>query len=656
MISKKWSLLVMLLIASILLAVYSVNLLLLGIGFYITYLLFSNAFSPVIFNSRFLKIVLSSLLYVAVAQSAVFIIWVFNHNASLHLVPLVATGLVGATFLLFKKLTKNNFGPHVQLPNLRATDYISLSIALIVTLLILFGPLKTAAKTQSVTSKATFLQYMDTSIDDSNHLSRINDRIQLDRGVIYGSDQVTNVVLAETISSYPPSWHSVNAVFLMAATPNINVGIDSAVGYVLTKFAWFFLLVFLFSRTILVLFEIYIRKLSRKDSAIIIWLGGSILYFSFYMLIEQFREGFYSFIPELIVVLGISLLLIQLSIDKTKSYAYRSFVPLILLIVSGALSWVLLLPAAVVAVVLSCINFTNRKTIESSIKNCIQQSLVYLPLVIAGIAAVLAQIYLLKAGTSRTFRAGINDPGSISIHSTWYFVFILVGLLLFYVAIKKSLREISFFITSLVGLAFFIFMFQIATIGKIEYYTLKTLNLAIIITLPIAVVGWALLLEKIHDKQTTGTKISLSLLFLLLLPMIIGINPTNSSTLGYIWGKRPLTTKDVNYIAQSFTDRSQTPIAERSNNIIFFYKNDFGRNVIGTNLSRTIQHVDGCNDRLFRAVLVNNEQVFLSSLQACSNAQQDITVVTGSDYIEQLETLAADMGIGSNVVFTAYQP
>jgi hypothetical protein len=183
-------------------------------------------------------------------------------------------------------------------------DIISIAIALFILGLLTMGPIRNSIATYgSVNIPVVAVNYMNTSIDDTNHYSRINDRLQYDRGVIYKSDAVELVALRDTVSSYPPGWHSANAMLIKSVSPDIQLGGESLLGYVLTKLFWMFVLVYCFCRATLNLFSFSSIRKDRKKYVHLAWLLGALSFFSYYVLVEQFREGFYSFIPLMVWLL-----------------------------------------------------------------------------------------------------------------------------------------------------------------------------------------------------------------------------------------------------------------------------------------------------------------------------------------------------------------
>lgn len=633
----------------ILLLFFSLNALVILISVVILYKLMDRFLSLGPLNSLVSRLFISIFMYVGLLQISVMIGWLFSRNFSLGHVPFIALLVLIITAAIeakYKKSTPEKY------PLLTRYDLIGLGVALTMTILVIVGPLKTFVQSSSSSMESLMPAYMNTSIDDSNHFSRINDRISYDRGVIYKSDATSKVALNDTISSYPPAWHAANATIMLAFAPNITVGNQSMTSYVLSKFFWFFMLVYFLLFAIVAIFKSLKIKLS---SANIVWLVGSGLFFAFYALVEQFKEGFYSFIPVLIVLLILAPLLIQLASDlsEDEKRPLRLLTPSVLLISSAALSWFLIFPMITLVFLIIIFRAGDDKKFSyiARFNYFWRELLSSLPVVITAIFAIAVQIVLLLAPGSRSFTAGINDPGAISFHSMAYYAFLIIGAVL--LLIKKPLWRGIFnnylMLLSLLVFSLFVYLFQVITILRPEYYYFKTLNTAVIFCLPFAIAGWGLLVTELFEKNRS-TGLLAALLFISLLPLVIGINPTNTSNTEYLLGRRSLTETENVAISRDLTEQaSGTTIKHDS---IFFSTMDHGHNIIATNMSRTAQHIDGCDNNAFSAILQNNLDALLMTLGTCDTTDAQILNVRPDD-LTFVQERATTLGVSNKITIVA---
>ncbi len=618
-----------------------------------TYWLLKPALSKHLFDSVFYRIIITIFGYFVILQSVILSVWFINHNFPLHLAVYVTLGLLGLSiaWLSYLRKGKKDGAESSTGSYFSGADGLAVGITVLIVAVTIVGPIRNARiEYHGQVPISTVINFMDTSIDDTNHLSRINDRLQLDRGVLYKTNLTGYVVLGDSISTYPPGWHAANAAIMRAFDPHVAVGGQSIIAYVISKTFWYLILLYLFARFIFMLH----RRLHGTGQGYLpyVWLTGTTIFFAFYMLIEQYREGFYSFVPELISLLIAGPLLLQLGSDKLSQpdNKFRSLMPLLLTTTGATLTWVLAMPALLFAIVVASLAGSDIKQLLLNIRGSLKALRLFAPLVVFAVLSILCQLLLLRAGSSRSFSAGVNDPGAISIHSSWYFAFIVAGLILFYLGVqkeRKSVQELTLLLAGLFGFATFIYIFQMATINHIEYYTYKTLNTGVIIGLPMAIIGWLWLLRNIQSRQSYITKLALSGTFLVGLPLCLGLNPVNASTLGYIHAnKRAFTGKELTFIYNSLNERAAINFRYRGEDVVAFYTPGmYGHNVIGTNLLRSIQHIDPCENHVFSAILADDEQKIITDVKRCSIPRQHLTIITSQQEEPHLASLVAASGL-----------
>ena len=507
----------------------------------------------------------------------------------------------------------------------------------------------------SINIPAIAVSYVDVGLDNSTHLSMINDSLQLNRGVIYKSNEAKDVVLQSTISSYPPAWHSANAVIIESFYSKIKVGGQSIIAYVLTKFFWLFVLIFLFSRVVFDLFQILIRPdKHRRLLPAYTWLIGGIGFFSYYILIEQFEQGFYTFLPLLISLLIAIPLLIQLNFDNKENLSNKSRVllPIILIVANLTLSWFLILPAVTIAILFAFLYPTKNNKVRDALLGMWSELSRVLPLVVLTVLAIVVQIILITVPSSQTFRVSIDTPGSIAIPAVAYFGFIFTGLALLYLLIHRQLSKLldnlTLLLVFLLGFSFLIYLFQILTIQQPQYYYYKTLYTAMIVAMPMAIIGWLLLIELVTNKYRQLTAVILVFGLLICFPLIIGIQPPNGDSLfNYVIGRRALTTTESAYIYNSVSARARVPLDKRTSDVIFYEPGQIVDNIVATNILRGIKPVTNCDNEMFNDLFNDSETGLFSTIKGCET--NPLTIVTNPDSYQLLKNLASSYNLGSNV-------
>lgn len=627
----------------------------------LTYLLFDSLLSNDIFDSRAYKTVVAIFLYFVILQSVVLSLWFVSHEFPLHLAVSVTFAILVLSCLVRWRITRPQHLSRFKatsIPALTAGDSVALTVAILITLVTLIGPVRNArADNHGHIPAATILNFIDTSLDDASQLSMVNDRVQLDRGVLYKSDRAQYVALGSTLT-YPTGWHSANVAVMQAADRGMRVGGPSVAGYVMSKIFWYFVLLYLFSRFVLIVSRPFFKKSAKygnaSRAALYTWLLGVVLFFAFYMLIEQFREGFYTFVPELIALLIAGALLVQRSVDRQSKTLnpYRSLTPLVVVTVGAFLAWILALPALLLSIAAAYLLTPQFKGFWQNTKSSLLAIWPFAPIITLGILSSLCQLVLTTSSSARSFKSGIDDPGGISIHNEWYFLFIAVGILLFYWFArrhKKRVEELSVLLFGLLAFATFIYLFQAATLGHIDYYTYKTLNVAIIIALPLAIAGWLGLLDEISTGLSPVTRLSFYGLALLGLPLCLGLNPTNGSTVAYLHSGRGFSNKEIIFMYQSLDDRARTNYKDRTQDVVIYRPGETGHSIVASNILRSIQPVDSCDSKVFDALATDNERGIITAVKTCTIPNAHLTIATTSKAAPTLKSLIETTKLQSRI-------
>lgn len=659
-INKIWIVGALLSVGLLILA--SLNAAIIFLSLWLAYSILSNYISRQLFNSRSYRVVAAIVMYTVIFQAVMLVAWLFDHNFRLSWVAFAAFALFFICWLTLRSTPLGKPDSRLPLATFNQADLYSVILALIIVFLVLVGPIEKAVRAHAKIDLPTLTEsYIDTSLDDSSHLSLLNDRLQLDRGVFYKTNVQQYVVHQNLISSYPAGWQSVNAAIIKAVDPNIQVGGQSATAYLLSKIFWLFILVYLFCRSITVFYIVFIRDKFLWRSSDQVWLVGAGLFFAYYILLEQFKEGFYNFIPVLICQLLTLVLLLQLgqetkSIAGSPTYRIRSLFPLSLSLAGAVLAWTLVAPAALFPIALAIYYLLKGLRAPAAGRLLWRQLRFSVVFVALAVLAVLIQTKVLTSSTSRTFSQGINDPGSITQHSPWYFGLTAIGLLLFFglgARLFKIVEHVTAFIVGLLTFVVFIYMFQIISVHTTRYYFTKNLNVLMVLIVPIALVGWLMLIKLVGERYTGAGKFFLGASSVLLLPLVIGIDPINTSDLGYVKGDRGFSFNENAYMYNSMSARAKVPITDRQSDVIFYTPGQRDHNIVGTNIVRSIQPVDSCDNQQFTDLLNDNEPGLLRTIAACQRSP--LTIVTNNDSYRPLVLMIKSASLNNKVKVVAVQ-
>ena len=626
----------------------------------LTYYLVRSKLSPRIFTNSYL-LLLTVVFYAAFLQTTILFEWLIDHNFPLDYSVELAAGLLIIGLAWEYKFKRERLVSN-KLVSWHYQDIAALAVAIIIVLLTSGGPIARQIKDHGgINLPALAVSYMDTNLDDGSHLSRINDNLQLNRGVLYKSNQTKYVVLQDSISTYPPGWHSTNASLIKAFDPTIKVGSQSLNAFVLTSFIWLFVLVFVFTRAVFDVIEAVLKPRGRgRIVAMSIWAIGASLFFSYLFNIEQFKEGFYPYIPLLISLLILIPLGIQLHYNKQlEKWKYRSFLPIFLMVANLTLSWVLIVPAVTIAILLAIFLPDEKTRIKQRVLDFSSELFYVVPLTVVTTLSILAQGIIILAPTSQTFETGVNTPGGIAIETPAFFGFIFIGVVLLLIAAKRrlarSLDNVIIMVVCLLAFSLFIFVFQYATIHQLEYYFYKTLYTAVIVALPLAIVGWLLLLD-LASRQLSSINLGIIAIGLLIsLPLVIGFQaPNDPSLANYILGKRDINYDEAKFIYNSLATRSKIPLTKRDDDVFMYSPDDMGHNQVATNILGSFEHQNNCDALIMSNITNSNLAGIFSSIQNDCKGEA-ITMVTRPQYLEQLKNIADTYKLDSNFKLKAIE-
>lgn len=634
--------------------IYSVNLFAILASVLLIYIAIKRiTFTPWTSSTLF-RIVITPFLYICLLQAVVLCVWVVNKNFPLTMTPLVLLGLLIAAMAYYFYYTKEPFvtkqPPRQGNKKITYYDILSLILAVTITGIVALGPLFTTG----IGNKSSVLGLINMNVDDATHISMINDRVQFNRGVLYHTDATDNLRTYSQVTIYPTSWHAANTAIITSINKIITSGVDTIIAYIISKLFWFLLLLFFFIRSLFALYDVILN--GRKTSRLaVLWivLGGT--YLAVYLLFDNFREGFYSFIPQLLAVSAVIPFLLR-SNTSLGNNELKYLLPITILCICGSLAWLLTLPlfgCVILFILLSQFNFAKpKKTIVAIFKS----QLPYLPLYLMLIVAAGVQLYIstrpADPSLSLSFVESINLRGPIALFPDILYYFIFIGIALFVAfSRQKNLTPFTFVFALLcisLGFTAFIYLVQSFTSGNPQYYYYKVLNIALTVAIPVTVVGFALLIQTI--LQNKGRQTAIYCLVLLYLSMLIFIglnkteNPSSITSAEYVAGVRhsPGPANELTWKLATL----QTQSSYMDKTFTLFYHPD---PILRTNIAYTntmILKANKPDDACFTAVLntiiardTNHQQTIQSISSHCTDKHTIRIIADGEDYTKLNEAL-----------------
>lgn len=499
--------------------IYSLNLLFIIFSVILTYKLFSPLLSRKVFDSFVLKTASIFFIFIIILQCVILSSWLVNRNFPLDATPALTMVILAIAYVYRHFLSKpkilNTTLPTNKTTFIQLSDIISIVIAIAIVL-----PLSLSLLMNDGKDMQSNVSTLAGGADDAAHLKFVNAKLQSNRGVFYHSGVTTQTGINDL---YPTSWHSANAVIIKAIYPKISVGNESLVAYAISKVFWFFVLVFIFCRIILILYKFLCNK--KPSLPATLWLASGSILFSRFFFVDTFRTGFYSFMPQLIATLLLVLVLIQLSLQGAKRRQFQDTLLLVLLVsIGGSLSWVLVLPAFLLAIILILFDhFKNgdRHNFIKEIVSGIFENLVYYGLLIT---ASVVQLYVMLANSSAgsvSFVQGIIMNGGINSYKVEFYIFIFSGLsLCLLLSCKNSEKILRYMLYALLSLLIFaeiISAIQIIYLGKNAYYYYKVLYIFTAVALPLGLVGVASSIDWLEKNKSKSVALSISVILIMLI-------------------------------------------------------------------------------------------------------------------------------------------
>ena len=634
----------------------SVNLIIIAISLNVAYRLLSPRISEKVFDSKLFLSTLIFFSYIILLQCTVLVSWLLSKNYSLSFTPLLLLVILLVMYSYDYFINKKEARISLAKTNKKIfniQDILSLLTAVIIVGIIVIPPLSLKPEYAKPTS---IMSLIAGNVDDASHLSLLNDSLQFDRGIMFKSD-----VDGKTRNGdfYPAGWSSISAILIKTFCPNIKTGSESLVAYAIQKLFWFFILLYLLTR---VSFSTYgFISNSKQNASSRIWITASSLFLSYILLLPIFKEGFYSFLPQLIATALALPIIIQLVKEKDEQKSYRALTLLFVICIGGCLSWLLPLPAFLLTTAIVVISLAINNRISTTIKNIldiIKDNFIILLLLSL---ATLTQIHTMisnHSDSSTSFISGLLIKGGITTYDKTFYIFLLIGFLASLIfasnKAKKNIYILLSLIVSLLLFCTFIYTLQISYLGKNEYYYYKTLDILTLAVIPFCITGFYLVIKKIiGEKDKIIMTIFLSIIILAAIIQIIGLD---APTLSFARGYRAFSSQiDNSLINELNSNISQDNYFNKrytfyyTPGVDYYFQNEVANmmarsNSIDSNCFESIRH------SIWKSPSIN--QLLDTATQECNGYKIDI--VTNPTSLKSFKDATDSMGLSNSITIKSY--
>lgn len=632
-----------------LIAIYSYQIPVILLSVYLLYRVLSPYLSGQLFSPT-LKLVAVFFFYVSLLQLFFLAAWLIYKETPLTAMPVIALGAIACSWFL----THKKRSTHRRVDYQKRGFYGILPVVL--SLFFVFILTVPAALKASVEKESLVISVLNGNVDDAAHISLLNDRLSSNRAITYLTNENDNL---RSYGQYPPGWHSLNAIFAKAIYPKIEPGTDTLFAYAISKIFWTLVLAVTFAEATFSI-AAFLRK-STKGWATASWLSFGVLAVQFILLTDTYRDGFYSFIPQLITALLALVLLAHTATTLRPNDTKRWSVNLLFLSViciGGSLSWVLVLPAFGLIVLgmiaLSAQSLGVKDTVVLLRKSLVSHMPVYLLLVVG----VVTQIYLMSLDTTTSigsgFLSGIMLDGGIAKYPEMLYLITLVGLLMLLLLLdKRQAKSLNYMLTGLASMIVFvclIYLLQVAKIDRNAYYYYKTLNIAFIMLAPLSIIGFGHFIDTLGKKiGNTGAVMSAVSVGVMLM-MLIGVNVSSPATnilrSDYLKGVR-LISPAVNESAYEQLEAS----SYTDHNLAFYYlpvkvsdENDVPSLILKTN-----EPASNCFNAVRMSIIAKTD--FKDSVQATKAACGGYVVefITSDELVDSYRRIVSDGGMSGSI-------
>ena len=560
------------------------------------------------------KIILSVILYMMSLQTILTIGWVANANFPLDSsTPIVFVLLF--CYVLFR-LKQNQYNwICVKTDKQQNKDALKNDIAATISTVILTFVLVAFSVFNYSNSHPDLVLSFINNVDDSSHISMINDKIQFNRGITTNSDAS---LLTRSAGMYPAGWHSSVAIIIKNLSPNIMPGVSTLKAYIASKIALFSLLVFVTTKYSI---ELACSSDKNKKHGWILRLSTSTLSLVLLtvVLFDVFREGFYSFLPQLIGITLTFLILQNINLSNhTKGNQWLVAIAWFILI-NLSLSWVLVIPVVLFAFIIFLFSVFGHSTIKF-----IKSTIFTHPVLIISPILVVLITYISMSGSSEAISiatAILNQGGIQSYPLNIHLVMIFSVLAALSVGAKKINSSALAAITSVCLLIFAtgILYYQTFAVGSPRYYYYKVIYVFMFASIPL-VVNFIYKYIRVVNKSSLLAGLSA----LALISTVLFWQFVNPNTMLFIGGARHLG-PEVRQSIYSNLDEYRT-----DTHILYYLK---GYPIVTDNatmLMRSNERHSECGDKAWEAVASTTKfsQALSEIMQYCKSDQIKIIAIS----------------------------
>jgi len=635
----------LILFALVLISLFSFQLTIIIFSIYLLYQVFVPYLDHRLFSSLIMRIFVLLFCYVSILQVLFLVAWLVYKETPMTVVPVLGLLAITIFWLSSGKSHKNSVSLKWQKKSLRYYAPV------IVSLLFIF-----ALVTPSLfKSGGSIISAVNGNVDDAAHISVLNDKLYSNRAITYHTTKNDNL---RSYGQYPLQWHPVNAVFIKAFYPSIKPGTDMLFAYAISKIFWLFVLAVIFAEAT---YGIYSFFSSRKiEPSSFMWASFGILAFQFILLTDTYKEGFYSFIPQLIAAVISLLMLLQLSSKPKPSNSKQWAMSLLLfsiISIGGSLSWLLVLPAFALMVGLT-VGLTikeqgTKKTLFLFSGSYKQHIFVYLLLLVSLGAQLLIISGDSVVSVGNGFLNGIMLNGGITKYPEIFYCAFLVGFFTLFMFLKsrhsKSINYILAGLLSIAGFACLIYLLQVFTIGKTSYYFYKTLNIILIMVAPLSIIGVGYFISYIKKRYGNLTSMFVALSIPMTLLLLLGLNvasqPPAVARSSYLAGER-ITSSTVNNLVYKELLSSKYD----DKHLTFFYTPGIlDQNDLPTLLLKTNKPSSECFEAVRISIILHTEfDEFIKAAKAPCN-DYSLEFITSKNNVLNYQSIVSDFKLSDKI-------
>ncbi len=219
----------------------------------LTHRIFDNWLDPFIFDTKLTRALLTPFFYLLILQCVALFVWLISRNFPLDMAAQVCGLFLLLLYIISYRYNKGGKPGQIsgsRRPIINSSDYVSFGIAVTITCAVALLPIYAGG----LSNKSSLLNLVNGNVDDAAHIALLNDRLHFNRGILYHADIAGQT---RNPAPYPIGWHSANAVVIKATYPSIKPGTQTLGAYIVSKVFWFFILVFVFVKTIFVFLKFF---------------------------------------------------------------------------------------------------------------------------------------------------------------------------------------------------------------------------------------------------------------------------------------------------------------------------------------------------------------------------------------------------------------